>query len=75
MKRIKGFFWQLIAPFLFYVNMKSAMVNNLIKGFLAKPCGLHTHFALLCTLYYLWHSSAILRGSLLWIGVTVLLKN
>ena len=39
MKRIKGFFfWQLNTPFLFYVNMKTAMVSNL-----------HTHFALLCT--------------------------
>ena len=29
------FFWQLNTPFLFYVNMKTAPVNNLIKGFLA----------------------------------------
>ena len=35
MKRIKSFFWQLNTPFLFYVNMKTATVNNLIKGFLA----------------------------------------
>ena len=35
MKRINSFFWQLNTPFLFYVNMKTATVNNLIKGFLA----------------------------------------
>ena len=28
-------FWQLNGPFLFYVNMKTATVNNLIKRFLA----------------------------------------
>ena len=29
------FFWQLNTPSLFYFNMKTATVNNLIKGFLA----------------------------------------
>ena len=29
----KGFFLQLNTPFLFYVNMKTATVNNLIKDF------------------------------------------
>ena len=67
-------FWQLNTPFLLYVKKKTATVNNLIKGFLAEPCSLHIHFTLLCTLYYLWHSSVIFRGSLLWIGVTVLFK-
>ena len=33
MKRIKVFFWQLNTPILFYVNMKTAMVNNFKKGF------------------------------------------
>ena len=75
MKKIKSFFCQLNTPFLFYVNMKTATVNNLIKEFLAWQCSLHTDFALLRTFYYLRHSSAIFRGSLLWIGVTVLLKN
>ena len=28
---------------------------------------------MLCMLYYLWHSSAFVRGSSLWIDVTVLL--
>ena len=35
MKRNKKCFWQLNTPFLFYINMKTATVNNLIKGFLA----------------------------------------
>ena len=35
MKRVKKIFWQLNTPFLFYVNMKTATVNNLIIGFLA----------------------------------------
>ena len=35
MNRIKSFFWQLNTPIFFYVNMKTATVNNLIKGFLA----------------------------------------
>ena len=34
-KNQKGFFCQVSTPFLFYVNMKTATVNNLIKGFLA----------------------------------------
>ena len=34
MKNNQKFFWQLNTPFLFYVNMKTATVNNLIKGFL-----------------------------------------
>ena len=75
MKRTKSFFWQLNTPFLFYANMKTATVNNLIEGFLALPYSLHTHFALLCKLYYLRHSIEIFRGSSLWIGVAVLLKN
>ena len=35
MKRNKRFFWQFNTPFLFYINMKTATVNNLIKGSLA----------------------------------------
>ena len=35
MKRNKRFFWQLNTPFLFYINTKTATVNNLIKEFLA----------------------------------------
>ena len=35
MKRTKSFFWQVKTQLLFYVNMKTATVNNLIKGFLA----------------------------------------
>ena len=35
MKRIKCIFDNCNTPFLVYVNMKTATVNNLIKGFLA----------------------------------------
>ena len=34
MKRIKKLFWELNTPFLFYINLKTATVNNFIKGFL-----------------------------------------
>ena len=34
-KKDQKFFWQLNTPFLSYVNMKTATVNNLIKGVLA----------------------------------------
>ena len=35
MKRIKKFFMTIEHRFLFYVNMETATVNNLTKGFLA----------------------------------------
>ena len=62
MKRIKSFFWQLNTPFLFYFNLKTATVNNLIRGIqFAYP---------LCIALY-----ALISATQQWIGVTFLLKN
>ena len=67
-------FWQLNTPFLFYINMKRATVNNLKDFYLNHAvCILTLHCSV--RFIYLRQRSAIFMGSLLWIGITVLLKN
>ena len=49
--------------------------HSLVKESQLKKCNLDRNFALLCTLYYLWHGTEMFSDDLLLIGATVLSKR